>query len=68
MRRVVGSISTEIVIDKDGLLYCGICKRGTFTKRGLYLHLLRVHRDEILEMVEEKSRRIKRFYSGLYNS
>ncbi len=67
MRRVVGTIASRIVENRDGLLYCGICGRGTYTRRGLYLHLIRVHREEIMTMIEEEYERIRRFYRGIYN-
>ncbi len=68
MRRVVGSIVSSIVINRNGLLWCGICGRGTFTRRGLYLHLTRVHRDDILDLIEQKYSEIKAFYDKLYNT
>ena len=37
--------------DRNGLIYCGICGLGSFTKRGFYLHLTRVHKDEIRMML-----------------
>mgnify|MGYP001772531981 CR=1 FL=1 len=44
----------------DGLLYCPFCgqRRGPFTPRGYYLHLLRSHRQEILELVQSEASRI----------
>ncbi|AFK51359.1 hypothetical protein TCELL_0935 [Thermogladius calderae 1633] len=38
---------------KKGILYCGLCGRGPFTKRGLYLHLTRVHAEEIARTIRQ---------------
>ncbi len=47
-----------IVTTKSGLLRCGLCNKGPFTKRGLYLHLIRVHGDEIKYMLEDEMERM----------
>jgi len=39
---------------RNSVLYCKICNKGPFTKRGLYLHLIRMHRNEIKAMLEEE--------------
>lgn len=44
-----------LVVTKKGMLYCGICGRGPFTRRGLYLHLMRVHADDIARAIESRS-------------
>ena len=41
---------------RNSVLYCKICNKGPFTKRGLYLHLTRIHRNEIKAMLEEELR------------
>lgn len=64
MRKVVGSIASSIVTEKNGHLRCGICLRGPFTKKGLYLHLIRVHSDQILAMLKEKYEEISKVYKG----
>jgi hypothetical protein len=38
---------------KKGMLYCGVCGKGPFTKRGLYLHLTRVHAEEIARALRQ---------------
>ncbi len=43
---------------KEGIIYCPLCGRGPFTKKGYYLHLIRIHNDEILKLVNEESERI----------
>jgi hypothetical protein len=42
--------------NKTPLLYCKICGKGPFTRKGLYLHLTRMHKDEIKAMLEEELR------------
>ncbi len=56
MRRIVGYVSRQLVTERNGHLRCGLCGRGPFTKRGLYLHLTRVHTTDILAMIDEKYR------------
>ncbi|ADI32130.1 hypothetical protein Shell_1025 [Staphylothermus hellenicus DSM 12710] len=62
MRKAVGEVASTIVTEKNGHLRCGICLRGPFTRKGLYLHLIRVHGNEILSMIEEKYREISKVY------
>jgi len=40
--------------NSSGLLYCKLCRKGPFTKRGMYLHLIRVHRYEIKALISEE--------------
>ncbi len=55
-------IGTHLAVpDGDGHYRCTVCGRNGFTKRGLYLHLVRVHRDYIMDAVFQESERIKRF-------
>ncbi|MET1160313.1 MAG: hypothetical protein ABWW65_05075 [Thermoprotei archaeon] len=51
MRRAVSHVADKLVTEKNGHLRCGLCGRGPFTRRGLYLHLTRVHSEEILELI-----------------
>ena len=62
MREVVGKVSTSIVTVKNNLPRCNICGKGPFTRRGLYLHLIRVHRYDIMSMLEEEYRRLAEFF------
>ncbi len=41
-------------------IYCDLCGRGPFTRKGYYLHLVRVHYHEILLLVQEESERVGR--------
>lgn len=54
---VISRVSNWISEDRGGLLWCRLCGRGSFTKRGLYLHLVRVHNFEIKSIIEEELRR-----------
>ncbi len=65
MRKAVGTVATTIVTEKNGHLRCGLCGKGPFTRRGLYLHLIRIHGNEILSMVEEKYEELVKNYSEI---
>jgi hypothetical protein len=43
---------------REGVIYCPLCGKGPFTKKGYYLHLIRIHNDEILNLVIEESEKI----------
>jgi len=58
MREVVKRVSSNIVTMRNGLPRCNICGKGPFTRRGLYLHLIRVHRYDIISLLEEEYRNI----------
>ncbi len=51
---VVEEVSKEIIAERNGIIFCAICGRGPFQKKGIYLHLKRVHRDSIEKMVAER--------------
>jgi hypothetical protein len=55
--KVVTRVSDYISENRDGLFWCRLCNKGTFTKRGFYLHLVRVHSFEIKSLIEEELRR-----------
>jgi len=55
MKRAVDSVASVLITTKNEHLRCGICGRGPFTKRGLYLHLIRVHYNDILKLIDEKA-------------
>ena len=50
------TVASEVVKEKNGLLYCSICKKGPYTKRGMYLHLIRVHRYDLKVLLSEELR------------
>jgi len=58
MKYVVNSISEKLVSEKNNHLRCGLCGKGPFTKRGLFLHLLRIHKADIIEMLDKKYREV----------
>ncbi|EWG07839.1 MAG: hypothetical protein ASUL_02309 [Candidatus Aramenus sulfurataquae] len=55
--RAVDRVAFWLAETQNSLLYCKLCNRGPFTKKGLYLHLTRVHRQEIKTMLEEEIKR-----------
>ncbi len=56
---VVEAVAARLAEDGGASMRCGVCGRGPFTRRGLYLHLKRVHREAVESMVaEEVSRRL----------
>jgi hypothetical protein len=54
--RIVG----ERLRPSGDLLYCVLCGRGPFTRKGYYLHLIRIHYYEILELVRDEIERVGR--------
>lgn len=54
MRSAIHRAARKLVIDREGILRCGICNKGPFTRKGLYLHLTRIHRYDIAKRVEEE--------------
>jgi hypothetical protein len=57
----VKNVALRIVDERGGAYYCGICGRGPYRRKGLYLHLKRVHGDDIIELVEIEAKRISSF-------
>ncbi len=47
----IDAVAKEATNVRRGLLYCGLCNKGPYTKRGMYLHLVRVHRYELKVML-----------------
>ena len=39
-------------------IYCVLCGRGPFTRKGYYLHLKRIHSEDILDLVKAEAQRI----------
>ena len=46
------------LVKRDGGLRCNLCNKGPFTKRGMYLHLIRVHEKDIEFMIQEELRKL----------
>lgn len=57
MDKAIDKIVTTIV-KRNGGLWCNLCDKGPFTKRGLYLHLVRVHSKDIEFMVKEEMKKL----------
>ncbi|AEM39624.1 hypothetical protein Pyrfu_1770 [Pyrolobus fumarii 1A] len=51
---VIESVAMTLVFERRGLLRCAVCSKGPFTRKGLYLHLTRVHREFIEELVRKE--------------
>ena len=41
-------------------VYCKLCGRGPFSKKGYYLHLRRIHYQDILRIVRDEIERVGR--------
>jgi len=54
----VKNVALRVAVERGGVYYCGICGRGPYRRKGLYLHLKRMHGEEILDLVSEEVRRI----------
>lgn len=48
---VIKAVKEESIIERNGLLYCGYCGKGPFTRIGLYLHIIRVHKRELEDTI-----------------
>lgn len=51
-------VSARVAEEREGRLYCTLCGRGPFTRRGLYLHLVRVHYSTLIDLVMSEAERI----------
>ncbi len=49
----LGEAEHKIISRKKGVLYCGICGNGPFTKKGLCMHVRRVHKEDVERMIED---------------
>ena len=50
----VKRVAEVIRAEKKGLLFCGICGKGSFTRRGFYLHLVRVHKEDVATLIKQE--------------
>ncbi|BBG25416.1 hypothetical protein [Sulfuracidifex tepidarius] len=55
--KATDNISYWLTFSQNSVFYCKICNKGPFTKKGLYLHLSRLHRYEIKALLEEEIKR-----------
>ncbi|MEM1622712.1 MAG: hypothetical protein QW780_00215 [Sulfolobales archaeon] len=51
--------SKQIVRILDKQFYCNLCGKGPYTRKGMYLHLLRTHKYDIKNIVREELREIE---------
>ncbi len=51
LKALVAKVAPQLA-DYDGVSYrCNICGKGPFTRKGLYLHIKRVHIDLVREII-----------------
>jgi hypothetical protein len=50
-------VSKQLPRVVNGELHCGLCGKGPFSRKGLYLHLLRIHRYEVKSLIAEELQR-----------
>lgn len=55
IKRVSQTLVDEV---EEGSLYCRLCGKGPFTRKGMYLHLTRVHNSTLVDLVTVESERI----------
>jgi len=55
--RALESVSKQLSKVINGELHCGLCGKGPFSRKGLYLHLLRIHRYEVKSLIAEELQR-----------
>lgn len=55
IKRVSQTLAEE---SPGGSLYCRLCGRGPYTRKGLYLHLVRIHASTLVDLVNAESERI----------
>ena len=63
-KAAIFSVSNVVTREVNGVLYCNLCSRGPFTKKGLFLHLIRLHRGEIKTLLEGELRNRIRSVTG----
>ncbi len=60
VQEAVRLVAARLSAPRDSPAFCPLCgpRAGSFTRKGYYLHLLRVHRQEILDLVRREASRI----------
>lgn len=56
--RSLEEVAGTLVFRKGSSLYCRLCRGGPYTRRGVYLHLLRIHLRDIESVVKEELERV----------
>lgn len=51
---VIESVAGEVARTEGASLYCNLCGKGPFTKRGMYLHLTRLHKYELKALLVQE--------------
>jgi hypothetical protein len=51
---IIAVVAEQIAFDDGITLRCRLCGKGPFTRKGLYLHLKRVHIDVVEELVRRE--------------
>ncbi len=58
-KEVARRVAKLIVSERRGLKYCSICAKGPYTRRGLYLHFMRVHKDDVKALLQQELEMIR---------
>ena len=58
-------VAQSLIDEQKGLPRCGLCGMGPFTYKGLYLHLIRKHFEEIRDYIEEEIEYTLRTYKNV---
>lgn len=58
MIEAVRNVGLQLKDEREGHLWCPICAKGPFTRRGYYLHLTRTHYSHLIALVDLESKRI----------
>ncbi len=53
-KEIIEQISAQLVLRDKDTLRCKICGKGPFTRKGLYLHIRRVHLDQVYQIARRE--------------
>ncbi len=53
-REIIEHIASQLVLHDRDTLRCKLCGRGPFTRKGLYLHIRRVHLDHVYQLARRE--------------
>jgi methyl coenzyme M reductase subunit C-like uncharacterized protein (methanogenesis marker protein 7) len=51
---IIERVASQLVVHDGDTLRCKLCGRGPFTRKGLYLHIRRVHLDQVYEITRRE--------------
>ncbi len=57
-------VASRLAPQSAPALYCALCYKGPYTRKGYYLHLKRVHGSEIKEEISREIKRLEQVYRG----